>query len=263
MALLEGLGLDTVCLSAACPNLGECFARRTATFLILGPVCTRNCRFCAVPKGTPRPVDPGEPRRVALAAAELQLRHVVITSVTRDDLPDGGAGQFAATVTAVREALPEATVEVLTPDFRGRPAALEKVMAAGPRVFNHNVETVPRLYPAARPQADYRRSLEVLRRAKEMRPGILTKSGLMVGLGEREEEVLAVLADLRSAGCDAVTIGQYLRPSKAHLPVREYLTPETFARYRARAREMGFRYVASGPLVRSSYLAEDALRALD
>jgi|UniRef100_A0A7V3YI57 lipoic acid synthetase len=255
--LLRSLSLHTVCESARCPNLGECFRRGTATFLILGDTCTRSCRFCAVKKGIPLPPDPEEPRRVAEAARTLNLRHVVVTSVTRDDLPDGGAEHFAKTIQAIRECLPQATVEVLVPDFQGSAEALEVVLAACPDVLNHNVETVPRLYPLVRPQADYARSLELLRRTKVRYPGILVKSGLMVGLGETQKEVEAVLWDLKEVGCDVVTIGQYLRPTAWHLPVAAYVPPEVFAYYREYALRLGFRGVASGPFVRSSYRAEE------
>jgi lipoic acid synthetase len=255
--LLSELELNTVCREAHCPNVGECFARGTATFMILGDVCTRDCAFCAVCSGQPRPVDPEEPHRVAEAARRLGLRHVVVTSVTRDDLPDGGSRQFAETVLAIRRRA-EAAVEVLTPDFQGQTEDVDRVLDAGPRVFNHNVETVPRLYPAVRPQADYRRSLGVLARAATRRTAdCLTKSGLMVGLGEREDEVLAVLRDLREAGCQALTIGQYLAPSPAHHPVVEFVTPEQFEGLAAQARELGFAAVASGPFVRSSYGAAE------
>lgn len=253
--LLGGLGLHTVCQSADCPNIGECFGHGTATFLILGGACTRRCRFCAVPKGAPAPVDPGEPAKVAQAAAALGLRHIVVTAVTRDDLPDGGAGHFAAVLAAVRAAVPGASVEVLTPDFAGDESALAVVLAARPEIFNHNLETIPRLYPAVRPGADYRRSLAVLAAAARRLP--LVKSGLMVGLGERQDEILAVLGDLAAAGVRAVTIGQYLRPSPGHLPVAEYVHPDQFRRYEQAARAMGFSRVAAGPLVRSSYHAAD------
>jgi lipoic acid synthetase len=254
---LAEMGLHTVCQSARCPNLGECFGRGTATFLILGNACTRDCRFCAMEHGPPAAPDPEEPRRVAEAAKRLGLRFVVITSVTRDDLPDGGAAHFAATLHSLRELLPRARVEVLVPDFGGRPEAVQTVVAARPEVFGHNVETVPRLYPEVRPQADYRRSLEVLRLAAELAPQVVTKSGLMVGLGEEDEEVLAVLRDLRAAGVSAVTIGQYLQPTRGHALVVEYVHPEVFAAYARQAREMGFSRVMSGPLVRSSYQAEE------
>jgi len=250
--LLGGLGLHTVCQSAHCPNIGECFGHGTATFLILGGVCTRRCRFCAVPKGEPSSPDPGEPARVAQAAAALGLRHAVVTSVTRDDLPDGGGAHFAAVIAAIRAAC-EASVEVLTPDFGGREDSLAAVLAAAPEVFNHNLETVPRLYPSVRPGADYRRSLALL--AAAARQPVLVKSGLMLGLGEQESEIRAVLADLAAAGVRAVTLGQYLRPSQDHLPVSEYIHPDTFRRYEETARSLGFSHVAAGPLVRSSYHA--------
>jgi len=255
--LLADLHLHTVCQSARCPNQGECFASRTATFMILGNTCTRNCRFCAVEHGRPEPLDGDEPRRVAEAARRLGLKHVVVTSVTRDDLPDGGAGHFAATITALRQALPEARIEVLTPDFHNNEAALATVAVAHPDIFNHNIETIPRLYPAVRPQADYRRSLKVLQRMKELDASIYTKSGLMVGLGESREEVLAVMADLRAVACDILTIGQYLRPSTGHLEVKEYVAPATFAWYAEKGREMGFLHVAAAPFVRSSYHAAE------
>ncbi len=252
--------LHTVCESARCPNLHECFHRGTATFMILGNVCTRGCGFCAVPKGSPGKggfgLDREEPANVARMAARMGLRHVVITSVNRDDLPDGGAAHFAETVRCVRAAVPEARVEVLTPDFCGDLEAAERVLEAGPDVFNHNVETAPRLYRRVRPQADYARSLRLLAFAKQRRPGVVTKSGLMVGLGETAAEVKAVLADLRGAGVDVVTIGQYLQPTLRNLPVAEYVPPERFAAYRDYGLSIGFREVFSGPLVRSSYMAE-------
>jgi len=259
--LLADLHLATVCCGAHCPNQGECFARGTATFLLLGHACTRACGFCAIRSDpTPPPPRQDEPQAVAEAAQRLGLKYVVLTSVTRDDLPDGGAGHFARTVRAVRDRLPEARVEVLTPDFRGDPLAIDAVLDARPDVFNHNVETVPRLYPRVRPQADYARSLAVLRRAHERSrrdgSGPRAKSGLMVGLGETAEEVRAVLRDLRGAGCDMVTIGQYLAPSPAHLPVERFVAPEEFVAWEAEARAMGFAAAASGPLVRSSYRAE-------
>jgi lipoic acid synthetase len=226
--------------------------------MIMGDVCTRNCGFCAVGEGAPKPLDAEEPLRIAEAAGELKLKHVVITSVTRDDLPDGGASHFAATVLAVRKELPGATIEVLVPDFSGDVEAVGEVVRSGPNVFNHNLETVPRLYSVVRPQARYRRSLEVLGRAKELEGGVLTKSGLMVGLGEEESEVLQVMADLREVGCDMLTIGQYLRPSKKHLPVVEYIHPDRFDYYREQGEKMGFLHVASAPLVRSSFNAEEA-----
>jgi lipoic acid synthetase len=254
--LLDELGLHTVCQEARCPNLAECFGRGTATFLILGDRCTRGCRFCAVGHGRPAPPDLEEPQRVAEAAARLGLRHVVLTSVTRDDLPDGGAGHFAAAMQALRRRLPGATVEVLVPDFGGSHSALEIVLQAGPDVLNHNVETVPRLYRAVRPGANYRRSLALLARAKALQPGLVTKSGLMLGLGERTAEVIQVLHDLRRAGCDLLTLGQYLQPTEHQLPVARYVPPDEFGLYRDIAEAMGFLGVASGPLVRSSHQAE-------
>jgi lipoic acid synthetase len=267
--LLKELGLATVCSGAHCPNLPECYARGTATFLILGDVCTRSCRFCAITKATPVPLRDDEPAAVAEACARLQLRHAVITSVTRDDLPDGGAGHFARTIRAVRERVPSATIEVLTPDFQGREADIDTVLAAGPDIFNHNVETAPRLYATVRPEADYRRSLQVLAHAKQhvdspapqghggpTRPRIFTKSGMMLGLGETADEVRTVLADLRGAGCDIVTIGQYLAPSVRHLPVERFVEPAEFEAYERDARALGFVAVSAGPFVRSSYNAE-------
>lgn len=259
---LGGLGLPTVCREARCPNRSRCWSRGTATFLLLGDRCTRRCPFCAVEGGSPDPPSREEPRRVAEAVARLGLRHVVLTSVTRDDLPDGGAAHFAATVAAVRARCPAATVEVLVPDFGGAPGALEAVLAAGPHVLAHNVETVPRLYPSVRPGASYDRSLALLTRARRAGGRLVTKSGLMLGLGEREEEVHRVLRDLRAAGCDVVTLGQYLQPSPAHLPVAEYLPPARFAAYRRLARALGFRAACCGPLVRSSYQAGELYRRL-
>ncbi|NLW60082.1 MAG: lipoyl synthase [Firmicutes bacterium] len=259
--LLRSLALPTVCKEARCPNLMECYSRKTATFLILGRNCTRHCQFCNIQKGKPEPVAPDEPRRVAEAVAALKLDHVVVTSVTRDDLPDGGAGQFAAVITAVRRLNPGVTVEVLVPDFQGARTALQTVVAAKPDVLNHNLETVPRLYPTVRPEADYRRSLTLLARVKELDPRIRTKSGVMVGLGETEDEVIAVMKDLRAAGCDALTVGQYLAPSRRHHRVVAYITPEQFKRYEIIGRELGFRHVAAGPFVRSSYRAAEAFSA--
>jgi lipoic acid synthetase len=256
-AMLDELELSTVCRSAKCPNRGECFASGTATFMVLGDACTRDCRFCAVDSAPPQAPDPGEPERVADAAQRMRLRHVVVTMVTRDDLPDGGAAHVVATIEALRRHIPEARVEVLVSDFGGRADAVDAVALALPDVFNHNVETVPRLYPEVRPQADYARSLRVLARARDVAPGVPTKSGLMVGLGETPKEVEAVLGDLRGAGVEIVTIGQYLRPSAAHLPVSEYVAPEAFNAYAARARALGFAGVASGTYVRSSYRARE------
>ena len=255
--MLDELRLNTVCRSAKCPNRGECYASGTATFMVLGDACTRSCRFCAVDTRPPSPPDAGEPGRIAEAAERMGLTHVVVTMVSRDDLPDGGAAHVAATIAALRERLPEAGIEVLVSDFGGSTAAIDAVALACPDVFNHNVETVPRLYAEVRPQADYERSLDVLRRARQVAPGVPTKSGLMVGLGETSDEVAAVLGDLRLAGVSIVTIGQYLRPSAAHLPVTEFVSPETFASYEAVARALGFPGVASAPFVRSSYHAAE------
>jgi len=255
--VLRSVGLATVCEEARCPNIGLCFSKPSAAFIIMGPNCTRNCRFCAVTHALPEPLKNDEPQRVGLAASALGLRYVVITSVTRDDLPDGGAEHFARTVRAARRRVPAAKVEVLTPDFRGSPESVAVVVGARPDVFNHNVETVPRLYPAVRPQADYRRSLSVLHRAASLDPSLRIKSGLMLGLGERIEEVLQVMMDLREAGCEFLTLGQYLRPSRAHAPVERYIDPAEFDDLRHRGLAMGFRQVLSGPLVRSSKDAEE------
>ena len=255
--LLRGERLNTVCEEARCPNLGECFSRGTATFMLLGDRCTRRCGYCSVSTARPLPPDADEPRRVAEAAARLALRYVVLTSVARDDLQDGGAGHFAATVDEVRRRLPHARVEVLTPDFKGDRASLQAVLDAHPDVFNHNIETVPRLFPVVRPQGGYARSLELLALARELRPGQVTKSGLMVGLGESDGEVEAVLHDLRAVSVDTVTIGQYLRPTRDHLPVARYVTPEGFERLESRARGLGFPTVYAGVFVRSSFNAEE------
>ena len=260
--LVAGLDLHTVCQSARCPNLNECWSRKAATFMILGDVCTRTCRFCTVPKGRPLPVDAGEPERVAEAAARMGLRHVVVTSVDRDELPDQGAGHFAATIAAVRARLPEAVIEVLTPDFRGTAACVDVVTDARPHIYNHNVETVPSLYARVRPGARYARSLDLLRRVKERRPETFTKSGLMLGLGEGPDELRATLADLRGAGVDILTLGQYLRPTLAQLPVERYVPPEEFAEWGRVGRSLGFLSVASGPFVRSSYNAAEVYAAL-
>ena len=254
---LRRLNLHTVCESARCPNIHECFSKAAATFMILGDRCTRACGFCAVPKGRVK-LDPDEPANVARLAAAMHLRYVVITSVNRDDLPDGGSTHFAETVRQVRRALPEARIEVLTPDFRGDLDAVARVLGAGPHVFNHNMETVPRLYRRVRPQADYQQSLRVLRFAAGTQgtPGPLTKSGFMVGLGETEEEVHVLLRDLRGAGTSVATIGQYLQPTRRNLPVAAYIEPQQFARYREFGLSLGFQMVFSGPLVRSSYMAD-------
>ena len=255
---LERNLLHTICQEACCPNQGECFSRGVATYLIMGKVCTRNCRFCAVDSGSPEPLDPGEPRRLAGEVKCLGLRFVVITSVTRDDLPDGGAGHFARVIEALRSECPGVGIEVLIPDFQGSRPALKTVVDAAPDVLNHNVETVPRLYACVRPEADFRRSIALLREAKALNPSLTTKSGLMVGFGETREEVLGVMADLRSASCDVITIGQYLSPSADHHPVVEYVRPEVFEKYRLDAQRFGFRFAASSPFVRSSYMAEVA-----
>jgi lipoyl synthase len=260
-ALLDDLRINTVCRAANCPNLGECFASGTATFLIMGPSCTRRCTFCSVAKAATAELDADEPRRVAEAAGRLGLGHVVVTSVTRDDLPDGGAAHFAATVRALRAALPGSNVELLVPDFAGDEAALATVMAELPEVLNHNIETVPRLYPQVRPEADYARSLELLRAAKRMSPRAVTKSGLMVGLGERPEEVREVLRDLAAAGVGAVTVGQYLAPTERHQPVAEYVRPEQFEEYAREAHALGIAGAACGPWIRSSYGAAHNLAA--
>jgi lipoic acid synthetase len=253
--LLRELRLETVCESARCPNRPECYARRTATFMILGNLCTRPCGFCSVPRGTPEAPEADEPERVAEAAHRLGLRHVVITSVTRDDLPDGGADHFYRCVRAVRRRT-GAAVEVLTPDFQGSAAAIDRVLEARPEVYNHNMETVPRLYQKVRGRADYQRSLDLLARVKRRHPDVVTKSGLMLGLGETAEELLDVLADLRAVRCDTLTLGQYLAPTLKHLPVVRWVPPGEFDRLAALARSMGFAQVASGPLVRSSYHAD-------
>ena len=259
--LVGRLRLHTVCESAACPNVGECWNHRTATFMILGNVCTRRCGFCAVRKGAPLAVDYDEPRRVAEAAAALDLRYAVVTSVNRDDRPDGGAELFALTIRAIRERVPGCRVEVLIPDFQGSREALEIVLEARPDVLNHNTETVPRLYRQVRLGARYERSLELLARARQSVPAVPVKSGLMVGLGETEAEILAVMADLARAGVDILTLGQYLRPSSEHLPVVRYYSPAEFDALRRAAYEHGFAHVEAGPLVRSSYhAAESAAR---
>ena len=254
--LLRGLTLHTVCQEAHCPNQLECFGNRTATFMILGDHCTRNCTFCAVAHGSQETPDPDEPKRVAEAVSHLGLKYVVLTSVTRDDLPDGGAAHFASTIKAIREMGDEILVEVLVPDFKGSVQALAKVLAAAPAVLNHNVETVPRLYSAVRPQAEYERSLHVLAEVKRLTPDTVSKSGFMVGLGEKREEVSTLIRDLRKVGCDLLTIGQYLSPSKGHHPVVEYISPNIFQAFKVEAQSLGFLAVASGPYVRSSYQAE-------
>jgi len=263
-AMLRRLSLVTVCEEARCPNIHECWAReRTATFMLMGDICTRHCGFCAVGKGRPGELDPGEPERVAEAARQLGLSHAVVTSVNRDDLPDGGAAHFAATIRAIRSAIPGCTVEVLIPDFQGDDIALERVLDEAPEILNHNMETVARLYRRVRPDAKYTQSLALIARAAERRTrenlAMRVKSGLMVGLGESEDEVLELLRDLRASGCDIATIGQYLQPHERRLPIERYYTPEQFERLRREAEAMGFHRVEAGPLVRSSYHARRAL----
>jgi lipoic acid synthetase len=259
--LLREQGLTTVCEEARCPNLGDCFSRGTATFMLLGDRCTRRCGYCAVSTARPLPADRDEPARVAETAARLRLRYVVLTAVARDDLDDGGAGQMADTVREVRSRLPSAKVEVLTPDYRGQAAAVSVVLDARPDVYNHNIEMVPRLFPRLRPQGGYRRSLELLRGIKRERPAQATKSGLMLGLGETDSEVDAVLRDLRAAGVDIVTLGQYLRPTREHAPVDRYVTPEGFRALESRARALGFPTVYAGVFVRSSFNAEEVFHS--
>jgi lipoic acid synthetase len=259
-SLMRGAGLHTVCEEAHCPNISECWEHRTATFLILGDTCTRSCGFCAIKTGRPGALDRGEPERVARAIETLQLKHAVITSVNRDELADGGAEIFADVIRKTREYVPGCGIEVLIPDFKGVWWALQLVMDARPDILNHNIESVPRLYYIVRPQAKYERSLELLKKAKEMVPDGLTKSGLMVGLGEEWDEVVQVLRDLRDHDVDIITIGQYLRPSFRHLPVVRYYTPDEFKQLKAIAQEMGFRHVESGPLVRSSYHAHEQVK---
>ncbi len=261
-ALMRRLELNTVCEEAACPNLSECWADRHATVMILGSICTRACAFCNIETGRPDPVDPNEPEHLANAIAELDLQHVVITSVDRDDLPDGGAGQFADSIEAIRRLRPATTIEVLTPDFRRKPEALKQVIGAAPDVFNHNLESVPRLYKRVRPGADYRHSLSLLASAKKLRPETFTKSGIMVGLGEEREEIRAVMDDLRKADVDFLTVGQYLRPTPSHARVERYVTPDEFKEIAQEAVERGFLLVSATPLTRSSYHAEQDFRAL-
>ena len=269
--IIKQHNLHTVCQSAKCPNIFECFAKGTATFMILGDACTRHCRFCSVKKQSPQPLSPNEPKEVADACLKMKLKHVVITSVTRDDLPDGGASVFYDTITEIRKACPSpesrlggtngggVAIEVLTPDFQGNQTSILQVVSAQPDIFNHNIETVIRLYPRIRPEADYQRSLKLLAYVKELNPMMRTKSGLMLGLGEENDEVIKTLADLRAVDCDMVTIGQYLRPSLSAgtVEVARFVTPDEFESYRIKASEMGFKAVASGPFVRSSYMAEE------
>jgi len=262
-SLLRRHGLHTVCEGALCPNQGECFGRGTATFLILGSTCTRSCTFCAIPtQERPPAPDPGEPERIARASRELGLKYVVVTSVTRDDLADGGAAHFASTVLALKLMNPEMTIEILIPDFQGSVQALRMVLESDPDILNHNLETVPRLYPKVRPQADYGRSLQLLKEVKEMEPEKVTKSGLMLGLGEERNEILQVMADLRSVSCDLLTLGQYLQPSGKHHPVVRFVPPEEFEDLRKVGEEMGFQAVFSAPLVRSSFHAAEVFEKI-
>jgi len=260
--ILRAKGLHTVCESALCPNQGECFARETATFMILGDHCTRDCAFCAVGHARPAIVDAEEPAKIAAAVRELHLKHVVITSVTRDDLPDGGSGHFAETVRVVKREAPGVTVEILTPDFGGDREAIRRAAVSGADIYNHNVETVPRLYPEVRSQADYRRSLDLLFQVKWCAPEVPTKSGFMLGFGEEPDEVVSLMRDLRDVGCEILTIGQYLRPRKKNVPVVEYVPQERFAEYERIGYELGFPVVMSGPLVRSSFHADEAMAVL-
>lgn len=263
-ALLDKGQLHSVCESAQCPNIGECFANKTCTFMILGDTCTRNCAFCAVTHGKPSAPDPNEPGMVGLTAKQLGLKHVVVTSVTRDDLPDGGAGQFVATIEAIKRENPKATVEVLIPDFGGQDDPLKQVLAARPHVLNHNIETVPRIYPSVRPGAAYKQSMKLLGKVSLWYPDqeIMTKSGLMLGLGETQDEVVEVMKDLLEVGCRTLTLGQYLRPSAQHHPVVEFVHPDKFNHLAEIGKELGFRQVVAGPLVRSSYHAAESFAQL-
>jgi len=253
--LLRSSELHTVCEEANCPNIGECFSQKTATFLILGDVCTRGCRFCNVEKGVAQPLDFDEPERVAIAAKEMGLKHIVVTSVTRDDIPDGGAAIYAMTISAIRKYNPESTIEVLIPDFKGSDEALNTVIGESPDVINHNIETVPRLYKTVRPGAVYERSLRLLKTVSESSRTITAKAGLMAGLGEQFQEIVEVMKDIRDSGCDILTIGQYLSPTRNHLPVQRYYHPDEFKELKTIGMELGFKYIESGPLVRSSYHA--------
>jgi len=258
--LLKDLDLHTVCDSALCPNRGECFKEGTATFIIMGDICTRNCQFCAIKKGKPLPLDPKEPIHIAEAAKHLKLTHVVITSVTRDDLLHGGADHFTQTVTEIRKLLPKSTVEVLIPDFQGSWESLQKIIEVHPEIINHNIETIERLYSLVRPKANYKMSLQLLKRIKTKNNDILTKSGIMLGLGEEKKEVVTAMKDLRKVNCDLLTIGQYLRPSPQHTKVKEYIHPDEFEEYRKIGMSLGFKHVSSAPLVRSSYHSGEILR---
>lgn len=255
--LLNKLNLNVVCYHAACPNIGKCFAKHTATFLILGEICTRSCKFCSIKKGKPLPVNPKEPENVAKAVKELNIKHTVITSVTRDDLPDFGASHYIETIREIRHLQPNIIIELLIPDFNGSLSALKSVAHEKPEIINHNLETIPRLYSKIRPQADYYRSLNILKWVKILNSSIFTKSGLMMGLGETEEEIISVFKDLRKVKCDILTIGQYLQPSKEQIEVVEYIDPDIFARLKSIGESMGFLYVNSGPFIRSSFNAED------
>jgi lipoic acid synthetase len=259
--MMRDLKLHTVCEEAHCPNIGECWEHKAATFMILGDICTRNCAYCAVAHGTPAPLDLDEPVRLADAVARMDLRHVVITSVDRDDLPNGGAEIFAACIAEIRRRLPDTSIEVLIPDFKGREAALRLVVDAQPDILNHNLETIDRLYRIARPGGRYARALELLRRAKKMHPEALTKSGIICGLGEEWDELLVAMRDLRAQGVDIITLGQYLRPSEQHLPIARWYAPDEFAELKRLGLAMGFRHVESGPLVRSSYHAWEQVAA--
>jgi len=253
---LKEMNIKTVCENALCPNRGECYARKTVTFMILGSSCTRNCRFCAVEKGKPESLNLEEPLRVAQAVKDLKLRHVVITSVTRDDLSDGGASQFVKVIKTIKKINPGTIIEALIPDFKGSLSSISKVVESGLHILNHNLDTVSRLYPEIRPEADYKRSLGILKAAKEIKNDIITKSGLMLGLGETFKEVEEAMNDLRKVNCDFLTLGQYLAPTSSHYPIKEFITPEIFERYKKIATEKGFSRVASGPWVRSSYYAD-------
>ncbi|KAB8317480.1 lipoyl synthase [Tolypothrix campylonemoides VB511288] len=262
--ILRDLALNTVCEEASCPNIGECFNAGTATFLIMGPACTRACPYCDIDfEKKPKPLDPTEPARLAEAVRRMKLNHVVITSVNRDDLPDGGALQFVKCIEAIRTVSPQTTIEVLIPDLCGNWQALELILQAQPEVLNHNTETVPRLYRRVRPQGNYERSLELLQRSREIAPSVYTKSGIMVGLGETDEEVRQVMRDLRVVDCDILTIGQYLQPSQKHLKINDFITPEQFAAWRVFGEELGFLQVVSSPLTRSSYHAEQVRQLME
>jgi len=260
--MLRSFSLHTVCEGANCPNIGECFNNKTATFMILGRQCTRNCKFCNVDNNKPEEIDLDEPQKVATAAKELGLEHVVVTCVTRDDIPDGGAEQFVNTIKSINKELPNSTVEVLISDLDGKLESLKTIVAAKPDIINHNIETVPRLYDTVRPMAIYRRSLDLLKNVKELDASIFTKSGIMVGLGETKEEVLKVMDDLLAVGCDILTIGQYLKPSLEHIPIAEYIHPDQFVEYKQIGEKKGFKFVASGPLVRSSYNAIEGMNSV-